>query len=40
MKYLIAVRHYGLDIYTETWMTLKLALSEITKKQNTICNTM
>lgn len=36
MKYLIAVRRYGLDIYTETWMNLKLALGEVTKKQNTI----
>lgn len=39
MKYLTAIRSYGLDVYTE-WMDLKLVLSEITKKQNKICNTM
>lgn len=40
MKYLMAVRHYGLDIYAETWKKLKLALREVTKKQNWIGNTV
>lgn len=37
---LIAARSDGLDVYTEIWVDLELVLSEITKKQNKIFNTM
>lgn len=39
-KCLIAARSDGLDVYTEIWIDLELVLSEITKKQNKIFNTM